>query len=134
MWNSIEVLSLLQKDFTSVLIPIVSEMAFDFFLEVGVDVETATVWLVLDAADQVEPLLKFLLILALTLTLDRDNDVLELVHQDREEGNTEDLNDTSEDFFHDRLGAEISIAYCRQSRQRIVHASVKSLTLCCRLS
>ena len=55
-------------------------MRLNLFLELGVDVEAATIGLVLDPSDQVEPLLELLLVVAFLLAADRDDDVLELVH------------------------------------------------------
>jgi hypothetical protein len=71
------------------------------------------VGLVLDAADQVEPLLKLLLIKTFILALDRDDDILELVHEDGEESDTENLNDTTKDLLHDGLRAEVTVTYSR---------------------
>ena len=76
-------------------------MILDLLLELLVDVGAAAVGLILDASDQVEPLLKLLLVVALALTLQLNHNVLEFVHQDREEGDTEDLDDATEDLFHD---------------------------------
>lgn len=65
--------------------------------------------LVLYTTNQVEPLLQLLLVEALVLALDGDNNILEFVHQDREESDTEDLDDAAEDLFHNRLRAEVTI-------------------------
>mmetsp|Transcript_921 Transcript_921/g.1265 ORF Transcript_921/g.1265 Transcript_921/m.1265 type:complete len:375 (+) Transcript_921:304-1428(+) len=98
--DRIEVLALLEQDFAAVVVPVVSEVVLDFFFQVRVDVKAATMGLVLDAADQIEPLLQFLLVQTLVLAFDRDHNVLELVHQDREEGDAKDLNDAAEDLLH----------------------------------
>ena len=80
--DCIEVLFLLKKDLASILLPIVSEVVIDFPLEIWVNVEAATIGLVLDTTDKVEPLLELLFVLALVLALDRDDNILELVHED----------------------------------------------------
>mmetsp|Transcript_36605 Transcript_36605/g.44711 ORF Transcript_36605/g.44711 Transcript_36605/m.44711 type:complete len:375 (-) Transcript_36605:1047-2171(-) len=98
--DRIEVLALLEQDFAAVVVPVVSEVVLDFFFQVRVDVKAAAMGLVLDAADQIEPLLQFLLVQTLILAFDRDHNVLELVHQDREEGDAKDLNDAAEDLLH----------------------------------
>ena len=110
VWDSIEILLLLEEHLTPVHLPVIPEMALDLTLERWVDVLTAPVGLVLDSADQVEPLLKFLLVQAVILSLQGDNDVLELVHQDGEEGDAKDLNDAAEDLLHDRDRAKVTIS------------------------
>ena len=113
MRDCIEVLFLLKEDLASILLPIVSEVVIDFPLEAWVNVEATAIGLVLDTTDKIEPLLELLFVLALVLTLDGDDDILELVHENREEGDSEDLNDATEYFLHDRAGAVITIADSR---------------------
>ena len=81
MRDCIEVLFLLKKDLASILLPIVSEVVIDFPLETWVNVEATAIGLVLDTTDKVEPLLELLFVLALVLALDRDDNILELVHE-----------------------------------------------------
>ena len=111
MWNGIEVLFLLKEHLSAVLVPVVPEVVLDVSLEVRLDIEATAIWLVLDASDEVEPLLQFLLIVAFVLPFHRHNDVLELVHKDGEEGHTEDLNDATEYLLHDRDWTRVTIAY-----------------------
>lgn len=108
--NRIEIIALLKKDLTPVLVPVPAEVALDLLLQVGGDIKAAPMWLVFDAADQVEPLLQFLLILALVLAFELNNDVLELVHEDREESDTEDLDDATENLLQNGLRAIVTIA------------------------
>ena len=81
MRDCIEVLFLLKEDLASILLPIVPEVVINFPLEAWVDVEATAIGLVLDTTDKVEPLLELLFVLALVLALDRDDDILELVHE-----------------------------------------------------
>ena len=69
MRDRIEILTFLQEHLSSVLIPIVTEVGIDFFLELGVDIKTASIRLVPDTANQIEPLLKLLLVVAFALAL-----------------------------------------------------------------
>ena len=82
MRDRIEVLFLLKEDLASILLPIVPEVVINFPLEAWVDVEATAIGLVLDTTDKVEPLLELLFVLALVLALDRDDNILELVHED----------------------------------------------------
>ena len=109
-------------------------MTLNLALQRRVDVLPAPVGLVLDPADQVEPLLQFLLVQAVVLALDGHHNVLELVHQDRKEGDAKDLDDTAENFLHDRDRAKVTIANGRQSRQRIVHTLAERLHITYRLA
>ena len=81
MRDGVEVLFLLKEDLTSILLPIVPEVVIDFPLETWVNVEATAIGLVLYATDKVEPLLELLFVLALVLALDRDDNILELVHE-----------------------------------------------------
>ena len=81
MRDCIEVLFLLKEDLASILLPIVPEVVINFPLEAWVDVEATAIGLVLDTTDKVEPLLELLFVLALALALDRDDNILELVHE-----------------------------------------------------
>ena len=81
MRDCIEVLFLLKEDLASILLPIVPEVVINFPLEAWVDVEATAIGLVLDTTDKVEPLLELLFVLALVLALDRDDNILELVHE-----------------------------------------------------
>ena len=81
MRNRIEVLFLLKKDLASILLPIVPEVVINLPLEIWVNVEATAIGLVFDTTNQVEPLLELLLVLALVLALDRDDNILELVHE-----------------------------------------------------
>ena len=81
MRDGIEVLFLLKEDLASILLPIVPEVVINFPLEAWVDVEATAIGLVLDTTDKVEPLLELLFVLALALALDRDDNILELVHE-----------------------------------------------------
>ena len=89
-----------------------SEVVINFPLELGVNIEAAAIGLVLDPTNKVEPLLELLFILALVLAPHRDDNVLELVHEDGEEGDAEDLNDTTEYLLHDRAGTVVTVADC----------------------
>ena len=82
MRDCIEVLFLLKKDLAPILLPVVPEVVIDFPLETWINVEAAAIGLVLDTTDKVEPLLELLFVLALVLALDRDDNILELVHED----------------------------------------------------
>ena len=81
MRNRIEVLFLLKKDLASILLPIVPEVVINLPLEIWVNVEATAIGLVFDTTDKVEPLLELLFVLALVLALDRDDNILELVHE-----------------------------------------------------
>ena len=105
MRNRIEVFTLFEEHFASILLPVVAEVLLDVPLKLDIDVEAAPIGLVLDTTNQVEPLLQLLLVVALILTLNRNNDVLELVHQNGEESHAKDLDDATQDFFHDGNGA-----------------------------
>ena len=113
MGDGIEVLFLLEEHLATIHLPVVPKVALNLLLEVQIDVLARAVWLVLDSADQVEPLLEFLVLVARVLSLHRDDDVLELVHQDGEEGDAEDLNDAAENLLHDRNWVEITVTDCR---------------------
>ena len=75
-------------------------MILNLALQVRIDILSAAVRLVFNPPDQIEPLLKLLLVDTIVLAFDRDNDVLELVHQDGEESNAKDLNDAAENLLH----------------------------------
>ena len=62
MRDCIKVLALLQQDFSSVMFPVPAEVLLNILLELGLDIEAAAMRLVLDAANQVEPLLKLLFV------------------------------------------------------------------------
>ena len=79
--DGVEVLFLLKEDLASILLPIVPEVVINFPLETWVNVEATAIGLVLDTTDKVEPLLELLFVLALVLALDRDDNILELVHE-----------------------------------------------------
>ena len=81
MRDGVEVLFLLKEDLASILLPIVPEVVINFPLETWVNVETTAIGLVLDTTDKVEPLLELLFVLALILALNRDDNILELVHE-----------------------------------------------------
>ena len=80
--DCIGVLFLLKEDLASILLPVVPEVVIDFPLETWVNVKATAIGLVLDTTDKVEPLLELLFVLALVLALDRDDNILELVHED----------------------------------------------------
>ena len=69
MRNGIKVLALLEQHLTSILIPVPVEVKLNIPLQVRCYVEATTMRLVLDATDQIKPLLQLLLVQALILAL-----------------------------------------------------------------
>lgn len=111
--NRVKILLFLKQNLTAVLFPVVPKMALKLPLKLGLDIKTTTVRLVLDPANQIKPLLQLLVVLTFILPFDVDDNLLELVHQNREESDAKYLNYRTKYLFHYRLRTEVSIAHSR---------------------
>ncbi len=125
--DRVEIVSSLLQNSGSIVVPEEPKVWLDAIPQIDRNIGGATLRLVLDLLDQHEPRLKLVLVVVEIWGLHRQNHINEVIHEDREEGHPEDLNDGAQDFLTDRAGVVITVAHCGQGRQCVVHASDESL-------
>jgi len=91
-------------------------MCLNIFFQLRTDVFVTIKWLITDLLDQGKPALKDVFIVTEVASFERKDNFNETVHQDGEEGNTENLNDGTKNFLRDWRRIVITVTNGRKCR------------------